>query len=124
MRFAVLLWLLSILLKLASLRNPLFKSYTKSISFCVAIKTKNNKGRAFTFHRGKVASTRSLREYNAALVFLNAKAGYRVLKEGTQEAAFYAAACGQLRVEGMAIFVQWFNEAVAIALGKGRNYAN
>jgi len=121
MRFALLLKALAVMLNIASKRNEAFKRFIGTVSVAVAIKTKNNKGRTFLFNNGTVTSTRSLKHYDAALVFSDAKTAFHVLKEGTQEASFYAAATGNLHVEGMAFFIQWFNDAVTIAMKKNKN---
>ncbi|MGQ9842599.1 MAG: hypothetical protein ACUVRK_03450 [Spirochaetota bacterium] len=118
MRFALLLKALSVMLHIASRRNQTFKRFIGTVSVAVAIKTINNKGRTFIFNNGTVTSTRSLKHYDAALVFSNANLAFKVLKEGTQEASFYAAATGNLHVEGMAFYIQWFNDAVTIAMKK------
>ena len=118
MRFALLLKALAIVLRIASKRNDAFKRYIGTVSIRIAIKTKNNKGRTFIFNQGNVSSTSSLQHYDAALVFSDTKTAFAVLKDGTQEASFYAAAAGKLRVEGMAFFIQWFNDAVTIAMKK------
>lgn len=120
MRFALLLKALALMLHIASKRNEEFKRYIGTVSVKIAIKTKNNKGRTFIFNNGSVTSTRLLKHYDAALVFSDATVGFNVLKEGTQEASFYAAATGNLYVEGMAFFIQWFNDAVTIALKKNK----
>ncbi len=120
MRFAILLRALALILKIASKRNETFKRFIGTVSVKIAIKTKNNKGRTFIFNNGTVSSTRRLTQYDAALVFSDAKTGFTVLKEGTQDASFYAAATGNLHVEGMAFFIQWFNMAVTIALKKNK----
>lgn len=120
MRFALLLRILGLALKFASKHNDAFKRYIGTVDVKIAIKTKNNKGRTFIFNKGKVSSTRRLTQYDAALVFSDAKTAFNVLKDGTQEASFYAAAAGNLYVEGMAFFIQWFNDAVTIALNKNK----
>jgi len=121
MRFALLLKALAVILRIASKRNEAFKRFIGNINIKIAIKTKNNKGRTFIFNSGTVTSTHSLKHYDAALVFSDAKTAFKVLKEGTQEASFYAAATGNLHVEGMAFFIQWFNDAVTIAMKKNKN---
>ncbi|HOE19613.1 MAG: hypothetical protein KBG92_03225 [Spirochaetes bacterium] len=118
MRFASLLRALSLVLRVASKRNKAFQHYIGNVNIKIAIKTKDNKGRTFLFNRGRVSSSRSLKEYDAALVFSNPVIAFKVLKEGTQEASFYAAATGNLYIEGMAFFIQWFNDAVTIAMQK------
>ncbi|MCX8125496.1 MAG: hypothetical protein N3F66_15220, partial [Spirochaetes bacterium] len=105
MRFALLLRILGLALKVASNRNDAFKRYIGTVDVKIAIKTKNNKGRTFIFNKGKVSSTRRLGHYDAALVFSDAKTAFNVLKAGTQQASFYAAASGRLHVEGMAFFI-------------------
>lgn len=118
MRFALLLRAVAIILFIASKRNKAFKRHIGTATITVALKTKKNKGRAFIFKDGKVSSTRSLKHYDAALVFSNPTIAFNVLQAGTQEASFYAAASGNLYVEGMAFFIQWFNDAVTIAMKK------
>ena len=53
---------------------------------------------------------------DAALVWSDPVTAVRVMLKGTDEASFKAAAKGKLKVEGMAYYVQWFNDAVKIIM--------
>ncbi|MGB9735756.1 MAG: hypothetical protein ACP5JP_05980 [bacterium] len=118
--FKLLLYTVSLILKRASKTNPSFKNYIGNINISIAIKTKSNNGRTFIFNRGRVTSSSSLEHYDAALVFSDEKTAFDVLKKGSQEAVFCAAAQGKLYVEGMAVYIQWFNDAINIALRRNR----
>lgn len=118
--FKLLLYTMSFIFKRAFKTNNAFKNYIGNINLSIAIKTKSNEGRTFIFNRGHVTSSSSLERYDAALVFNDSKTAFDVLKKGSKDAVFYAAAQGKLYIEGMAIYIQWFNDAINIALHRNK----
>jgi|YelNatPaOPRAMG01_1025707.scaffolds.fasta_scaffold26027_3 hypothetical protein len=114
--YKLLLYGIAILLKYASRNNIAFRKYVGNINLSIAIKTQDNKGRTFIFKNGRVTSSSNLKHYDAALVFSDSKTAFKVLKAGKQDAVFEAAAKGKLYIEGMAIYIQWFNDVINIAL--------
>lgn len=118
MKLSVLLFLLSLKLRMASRTNRVFQGYIGTIQLKILIKTADNRrGRLFVFDRGSVTSVPGAgHAFDAALVWKDAGTAFRVMLEGTDEASFKAAAEGKLRVEGMAYYIQWFNDAVKIIM--------
>lgn len=114
MRFSALLFVLAGLLKFASRFNREFQRFIRPARVRILIKTADNRrGRLFVFDRGKVSTRRDVHaDHDAALVFSDASAGFSVLTDKRPSASFDAAADGQLRVEGMSVYAQWFEQAM------------
>lgn len=118
MKFSLLLYLLSLKLKMAAKTNKAFRSYIGTVRLRILIKTANNRrGRLFVFDRGRVSSLCGANHAcDAALVWSDPKTAFAVMLKGTDEASFEAAAQGKLRAEGMTYYIQWFNDAVKISM--------
>ena len=119
MRFSILLFMLSQVLKLASRRKPAYRNYIGSIhQVRIMIKTADGKrGRVFIFDRGTVRSRGGARHpYDAAIVWSDAKTGFAVMASRKDEEQFRAAAAGKMKLDGMAFFAQWFNDGVKLAM--------
>ncbi|HHO75437.1 MAG TPA: hypothetical protein ENN05_03285 [Deltaproteobacteria bacterium] len=118
MRLSLLLFLLSVKLKMAAKTNEAFQNYIGTIELKILIKTANNRwGRLFVFDKGKVSSIGGANHISdAALVWSDPGSAFSVMLKGTEEASFNAAAKGKLKVEGMAYYIQWFNDAVKIIM--------
>lgn len=118
MRLSLLLFLLSIQLKAAARKNRAFKSYIGNIRLKILITTGDrSSGRLFVFDRGRVRSLKGAdHEFDAALVWSDSGTAFKVMLRGTDEAVFKAAAAGKVRVQGMSYFIQWFNDAVKLAM--------
>ena len=54
--------------------------------------------------------------FDAALVFKDAEAGFKVLTSKRRDASFNAAAEGKLKVEGMSFFAQWFEDGTKLIM--------
>jgi hypothetical protein len=120
MRLSLLLFLLYLKLKSAAKKNKAFQNYIGIVQLRILIKTADGKrGRLFIFDKGKVSSLRGAdHRCDAALVWVDPATAFRMMLKGSDEATFMAAANGKLRVEGMAYFIQWFNDGVKIAMGQ------
>ncbi len=118
MKFSLLLFALGQILKIANLFHGRFKRHIRKTKARILIKTSDgNRGRIFVFNKGCFSSsTRDLEEYDAALVFRNADSGFRVLTDKKKDAAFSAAARGDLTVEGMSFWAQWFEDATRLVM--------
>jgi hypothetical protein len=118
MRLSLLLFILSLKLKKAAKRNKLFQNYIGTMQLRIMIKTANGKcGRLFIFDRGSVSSMSGPDQpFDAALIWSDPGTAFKVMISGSDEATFLAAADGKLKVEGMAYFIQWFNEAVKLTM--------
>jgi putative sterol carrier protein len=118
MRLSLILFVLYLKLSRAAKTNKAFQNYISNLQFRFLIKTADGKrGRLFIFYKGKVSTqTGANHKCDAALVWADPNTAFKVMISGSDEASFLAAANGKLKVEGMACFVQWFNDAVKIIM--------
>jgi hypothetical protein len=119
MRFSLLLFILHLLLKRASRKNEAFKKYVGNIhQLRIMIKTEDGRrGRLFIFDRGSLSSRRGAdHPYDAAIIWADAATGFKVMISQSSEEQFKAAAAGKMKLDGMAYFAQWFNDAVKLAM--------
>ncbi|HNY65704.1 MAG TPA: hypothetical protein PKM41_09695 [Deltaproteobacteria bacterium] len=118
MRLSLLLFILSLKLKLAAKTNRAFMNYIGTIKLNILIKTADGKwGRLFVFKEGTVSSVSGDNHAcDAALVWSDSGTGFRTMVKASDEASFRAAAAGKLKVEGMAYYIQWFNDAVKLTM--------
>lgn len=118
MKLSFLLTVLYVKLWMAARNNRAFKSHIGNVRIKILIKTADNRhGRLFIFDRGTVSSECGTgHPFDAALVWKNSCTAFRVMLKGTEEASFKAAAKGKLKVEGMAYYIQWFNDAVKFVM--------
>ncbi len=118
MKLSFLLLVLYLKLKRAAKVNKAFRNYIGIVRLRILIKTSDGKyGRVFIFDRGKVFSERAAGQpFDAALVWADPQIAFKVMTSGRDEDTFLAAAEGKLKVEGMAYYIQWFNEAVKLTL--------
>ncbi len=114
MKFSLLLYAISLMLKRAANKNMEFKEFIKNAQFKILIKTEDGKhGRLFVFNKGSITSAPgSSNDFNVALVWKDAKTGFAVMTDKSKDASFNAAAQGKLRVEGMSVYAQWFEDSM------------
>ncbi|MGO9147533.1 MAG: hypothetical protein ACLQDF_14315 [Desulfomonilia bacterium] len=118
MKLSFLLFVLYLKLSRAAKTNKAFRNYIGNLQLRILIKTADKKrGRLFIFDKGKVLTQRGANhKCDAALVWADPNTAFKVMLAGTDEASFLAAANGKLKVEGMAYFIQWFNDAVKLIM--------
>jgi hypothetical protein len=118
MRFSILLFVLYVVLKIASLTNKAFKKYIGKTSARVLVKTADGeRARMFHFNKGLLSSsTGGQQDFDVALVWENAATGFSVMTSKKKDASFNAAAEGRMRVEGMSVYAQWFEDGIKIVL--------
>jgi hypothetical protein len=119
MKFSILLYFLFRILKWASKHNDAYRNYIGSIhGVRIMIKTAHGRrGRLFIFDRGTVRSLGgSQHAYDAAIVWSDARTGFTVMASRSDEAQFRAAAAGNMKLDGMAFFAQWFNDGVKLVM--------
>ncbi len=118
MRLSLLLFILSVKLQAAARRNKAFQNYIGQITLKILIKTADCRwGRLFVFDKGKVSSINGAdHTCDAALVWSDSGTAFSVMVKGSDEATFQAAADGKLKVEGMAYYIQWFNDGVKLTM--------
>ncbi len=118
MKLSFLLFVLYLKLARAAKTHRAFRNYIGTVRLKILIKTADNRhGRLFVFDGGKVTSKAGANhESDAALVWSDANTAFKVMLSGTEEATFIAAASGKVKVEGMAYYIQWFNDAVKLVM--------
>lgn len=118
MKLSFLLFVLYLKLKRAAKTNKAFMNYIGTVQLKILIRTDDGKhGRLFIFDKGKVSSLAGgNHKSDAALVWSDANTGFRVMLAGSDEATFEAAANGKVKVEGMAYYIQWFNDGVKLTM--------
>ncbi len=118
MRFSLLLFVLYLVLKMASVTNRRFRKYIAKINARVLIKTADGlRARLIIFNKGIVSSRPGdCREFDVALVWKDASTGFSVMTDKRGDASFNAAAEGKLKVEGMSVYAQWFENGIKLVL--------
>jgi len=118
MKLSFLLYVLYLKLARAARTSKSFQRYIGIVQLKILIRTADGKwGRLFIFDKGKVTSRAGANhQADAALVWSDPNTAFKVMIKGSEEATFLAAASGKLKVEGMAYFIQWFNDAVKIIM--------
>lgn len=118
MRLTILLFFLAQLLKIASLCHPDFKKRIKAAQARILITTVDNQpARIFCFNKGKFSSsTKKTDPFDAALVWADARIAFQVMTSKDPSASFKAAANGKLKILGMGIYAQWFDETLKTIL--------
>lgn len=118
MKLRLLLFILYQKLSRAAAKNAAYRSFLGGMQVKIMIRTADGKhGRLFIFDRGKVSSLAGgTHASDAALVWSDADTAFKVLKSGSDEATFFAAAKGQLKIDGMAAYIQWFNDGVKLVM--------
>ncbi len=118
MKLSFLLFVLFLKLSRAARTHTAFKNYIGTVQLRILIKTADNRwGRVFIFDQGRVNSKSGANHpFDAALVWSDPNTAFKVMLTGTDEATFAAAAAGKVKVEGMAYYIQWFNDAVKLIM--------
>jgi hypothetical protein len=119
MRFSLLLFILSLKLRKAARSHPTFKRYISTMQARILIKTADGRrGRLFIFDQGNLSSLKGGKQqaFDVALVWADPTTAYKVMASGSDEASFKAAAAGNLKVEGVAYYAQWFTDGVKLIL--------
>ena len=64
---------------------------------------------------------RPTKDYDAALVWKDAATGFSVMTSKKKDASFNAAAEGKLKISGMSVYAQWFEEGIKLGDVSGRD---
>jgi hypothetical protein len=118
MLFSLLLWIIDLAIKIGVKRNKALKDMIKARNFAYVIMTKDRKiGRRFIFRNGEYSSDKVLTDYAMAMVFENAKVGFKTLAlegdDGVQEAVNKRT----LQIVGDDYHLLWFGVVMGMALG-------
>lgn len=117
MRFSLLLRALYWILKRASSRNQAYMRHIRHTSARILIKTEKGRGRIFIFEKGRISSRSGGKwDFDVALVWKDAATGFKVMTDKSPDASFNAAARGDLKVEGVSFYAQWFQDGVALVM--------
>ena len=118
MKFSLLLLVLHLALKWAAFTNQAFKKYIAPSHVRILIKTKDGRrARLYTFDKGAVSSVKGdCSDFDVALVWKDAATGFAVMTDKRPDASFNAAAEGKLKVLGMSVYAQWFEDGMKLVL--------
>ena len=118
MKFSALLFILYNVLKIASFTNSAFKKYIAKVSAKILIKTEDGeRARMFIFDKGKLSSIPGdQKKFDVALVWKDAETGFKVMSSKKKDASFNAAAEGKLKVLGMSVYAQWFEDGIKLVM--------
>jgi len=118
MKFTLLLFALSQIIKIASKFNKTFKKYISKARVRILIKTADGKNaRLFIFDKGKFSSIPGdQKDFDVALVWKDAATGFSVMTDKSSDASFNAAADGKLKVLGMSFYAQWFEDGIKLVM--------
>jgi hypothetical protein len=112
MGFSLLVIILALKFKKASKTNKSFKKFLMGHECKVVIKTKDGKrGKRFIFEDGKFSSDNVLDEYNAAMVWNDAKTAFKGLKDG-EEGIKHALQNHYVGIDGEVHSFTWFGAAI------------
>ena len=118
MKFSLLLFVLSFMLKSKSKKESPLKNKLREKNMTMLIRTqKGDRARFFTIKDGAVASGRGVvSSPDVALVWKDAETGFSVMTSRDKEAPIKALGDGRLKIEGNAELALWFMGAVAVMM--------
>jgi hypothetical protein len=112
MGFSLLLTILALKFKKASKANKDFKKFLMGHECIVVIKTKDGKrGKRFIFKDGTFSSDAVLDEYDAAMIWSDAKVAFKGLKAG-EEGIQHALRNHLVGIDGEIHSFTWFGAAI------------
>jgi hypothetical protein len=120
MKFSLLLFALSYMLKSKSKKESPLKSKLMEKNMTMLIKTQDgSRSRFFTIKDGKVTSGRKIpASSDVALIWKDAETGFHVMTSRDKQAPVKALGDGRLKLEGSAELALWFMGAVAVMMKK------
>ncbi len=118
MKFSILLFALSKIIWIAALTNKAYKRYISKMRARILIKTEDGqRARLIIFDKGKISSLPGdTKDFDVALVWKDAATGFSVMTDKSDDASFNAAAEGKLKVYGMSIYAQWFEDGMKLLI--------
>jgi hypothetical protein len=112
MGFSLLLTILAIKFKKASMKSKDFKKFLMGHECRVVIKTKDGRrGKRFVFKDGKFSSDGVLNEYDTAMIWSDAKTAFKGLKAG-EEGIKHALQNHLVGIDGEVHSFTWFGGAI------------
>jgi hypothetical protein len=116
MRFLLLLTLLASKFKKSSRTDADFKKFLMGHECRIVVKTNDNKkGKRFIFKDGKFSSDAILDEYDAAMVWADAKTAFHSMKKG-EEGIMDALQNHLVGIEGKIHAFTWFGAAIQFVM--------
>jgi hypothetical protein len=112
MRFLLLLAILTSKFKKASATNQNFKKFLMGHECRIVIKTNDEKkGKRFIFKDGKFSTDNVLNQFDAAMVWVDAKTAFNAMKKGEQGIT-NAIQNHKVAIEGKLHSFTWFGAAI------------
>lgn len=117
MGFSLILAILALKFKKVSQGDPGFKKFLMGHECVIVVKTKDGrKGKRFIFRDGAFSSDAVLDEYDAAMIWSDAKAAFKGLKAG-EEGVQEALRNHQVSIDGEVHSFTWFGAAMTYVMG-------
>ena len=112
MRLLLLLAILSSKFKKSAQTDANFKKFLMGHECSIVVKTRDNKnGKRFIFKDGTFSSDTNLNEYDAAMVWTDAKTAFSAMKKG-EEGIMDALQHHLVGIEGQIHAFTWFGAAI------------
>ena len=112
MRLLLLLAILSSKFKKSAQTDANFKKFLMGHECSIVVKTRDNKnGKRFIFKDGTFSSDTNLHEYDAAMVWADAKTAFSAMKKG-EEGIMDALQHHLVGIEGQIHAFTWFGAAI------------
>jgi hypothetical protein len=112
MGFSLLLAVLAIKFRKAAQKNADFRRFLMGHECSVVIKTKDNRrGKRFIFRQGAFSSDRALNEYDAAMIWKDAKTAFAGLRAG-EDGIKRALGSHLVGIDGQLHSFTWFGAAL------------
>ena len=112
MRLLLLLAILSSKFKKSAQTDANFKKFLMGHECSIVVKTRDNKtGKRFIFKDGTFSSDTNLHEYDAAMVWADAKTAFSAMKKG-EEGIMDALRHHLVGIEGQIHAFTWFGAAI------------
>jgi len=120
MKFSLLLFALSKVLRIASLTSKAYKEFINKVSARILVKTEDGKcARIFIFKNGEFSSLPGdHKDFDVALVWIDSNTGFSAMMDKSGQASIKALAEGMLRIEGMSVYAQWFENGIKLIMGE------
>jgi hypothetical protein len=121
MLFSLLLNIINIALGNTAKKNKSVKDMLQIRNNAYVIKTRDNKiGRRYCFRHGKYSSDKVLDQYDLALIFENADAGFKTLALGGDTGVQEAINNWTLKLDCDANQIKWFGTVLQVAMGASK----
>jgi len=123
MKLSVLLFILSLKMKIANKKNDLFKRRLSTRTGSILIRTANRSvGRLFTFSKGHIfTKTEKSGDADVHMVWKDENTAFKTMTSSDPQALFQAMDKGDVEMVGDLSVAQWFGLLIKAIKGNGKN---